>query len=150
MIAYVGVDPGVGGGMSVINGISGGIELYKLKDATESDIANWLDIQTEGRRRFGVIERVASTPQMGVCSAFTFGRSYGFLRGILIGLEVPFEEVSPQKWQKEIGCLTKGDKNISKAKAQQLFPGLKLTHATADALLLAEYARRLYHLRNGI
>jgi hypothetical protein len=40
-------------------------------------------------------------------------------------------------------CLTKGDKNVSKARAQELFPALKITHATADALLIAEYGRRL-------
>lgn len=41
-----------------------------------------------------------------------------------------------------MGCLTKGDKNISKARAQQLFPTAKITHATADALLLAEWRRK--------
>jgi hypothetical protein len=38
--------------------------------------------------------------------------------------------------------MTKGDKNVSKRKAQELFPQLKITHATADALLLAEFGRR--------
>lgn len=33
-------------------------------------------------------------------------------------------------------------KNRHKAKAQQLFPAWHITHATADALLIAEYARR--------
>jgi hypothetical protein len=38
--------------------------------------------------------------------------------------------------------LSKGDKNVTKRKAQELFPSLKITHATADALLIAEYLRR--------
>jgi hypothetical protein len=38
--------------------------------------------------------------------------------------------------------MSKGDKNVTKAKAQQLFTQLKITHATADALLIAEFARR--------
>ncbi len=38
--------------------------------------------------------------------------------------------------------LTKGDKNVSKRRAQELFPALKVTHAIADALLIAEFARR--------
>jgi len=41
-----------------------------------------------------------------------------------------------------MGCLTKGDKNVSKRRAQELFPALKVTHAIADALLIAEFARR--------
>jgi hypothetical protein len=42
-------------------------------------------------------------------------------------------------WQKALGCLTKGDKNITKRKAQEMFPGIKVTHATADSLLIAHY-----------
>lgn len=36
-----------------------------------------------------------------------------------------------------------GDKNVTKAAAQRLFPDQKVVHATADAMLLAEYARRV-------
>jgi hypothetical protein len=39
--------------------------------------------------------------------------------------------------------MTKGDKNITKRKAQELFPEIKITHAIADSLLIAEYGRRL-------
>jgi hypothetical protein len=52
---------------------------------------------------------------------------------------IPFARIRPQVWQKELGCLTKGDKNVSKRKAQELFPSMKVTHATADALLIAKY-----------
>jgi hypothetical protein len=41
-----------------------------------------------------------------------------------------------------MGCLTKGDKNVSKSRAQELFPSIKVTHAIADALLIAEHNRR--------
>ena len=84
-----------------------------------------------------------NTHRMGARSAFTFGRGYGNLEMALTAAGIPFERVSPQKWQKSLGCLTKGDKNVSKRKAQELFPSLKITHATADALLIAEYGRRI-------
>ena len=32
---------------------------------------------------------------------------------------------------------------MSKAKAQQLFPNLKITHAIADSLLIADYCRQI-------
>jgi len=32
---------------------------------------------------------------------------------------------------------------VSKRKAQELFPAIKITHAIADALLIAEYGRRM-------
>ena len=79
---------------------------------------------------------------MGVKSAFTFGQGFGHIEMALTAAGIPFERVSPQKWQKAMGCLTKGDKNVSKRRAQELFPHLKVTHATADALLIAAYGRR--------
>lgn len=88
------------------------------------------------------IERVHSMPKQGVSSTFKFGMGYGGLRMALIASRRPWRDVTPQKWQGELGCLTRGDKNVSKSKAQQLFPNLKITHATADALLIAEWLRR--------
>jgi hypothetical protein len=80
---------------------------------------------------------------MGVVSAFSFGRGYGNLEMALTAAGIPFERVRPQVWQKAMGCMTKGDKNISKAKAQELFPDKKATHWSSDALLIAEYGRRI-------
>jgi hypothetical protein len=59
----------------------------------------------------------------------------------IVAAGIPFETVTPQKWQKTLGCLTKGDKNVSKRKAQELFPDIKITHAIADSLLIAHYAK---------
>jgi hypothetical protein len=42
-----------------------------------------------------------------------------------------------------MGCLTKGDKNVSKRKAQELFPSTKVTHAIADSMLIAAYGRKM-------
>lgn len=137
---YLGIDPGVCGGVAVIASTSTVLSSFKFKDATEADIAEVFRQYDDAT--FAMIERVSSSPQMGVVSAFTFGRSYGFLRGMLIAHGIAFEEVSPVKWQTAMGCRTGGNKNISKAKAQQLFPGVKVTHANADALLLAEHCRR--------
>lgn len=85
------------------------------------------------------IEQVASSPQMGVVSAFSFGRGYGNLEMALTAAGIPFERVRPQEWQKHMKCMSKGDKNVTKRKAQELFPSMKITHATADALLIAQY-----------
>ena len=90
----------------------------------------------------GVLQRVRAMPRQGVSSTFKFGTSYGFCRGLLVSFSVPFEDVTPWKWQRELKCLSKGDKNVTKAAAQRLFPDQKVVHATADAMLLAEYARR--------
>jgi hypothetical protein len=76
---------------------------------------------------------------MGVVSAFSFGRGYGNLEMALTAARIPFERVRPQVWMKALGCMTKGDKNITKKLASELFPNIKCTHAVSDALLLAYY-----------
>ncbi|MCQ9208866.1 MAG: hypothetical protein NG712_05760, partial [Omnitrophica bacterium] len=80
--------------------------------------------------------------QQGVRSAFTFGKNMGWWEGVLVALQIPFQRVYPLKWQTFMSCRTGGNKNISKARAQELFPKIKVTHAIADALLIAEYGRR--------
>lgn len=139
---FIGIDPGQSGGFVCLeeNGFVGGCT--KSPD-TERDIFDWLEGFTDKDNSIAMIEAVHSMPKQGVSSSFKFGQNYGFLRGCLIGLEVPFDQVTPQRWMKAMGCMSGGDKNKTKAKAQQLFPGVKVTHAIADALLIAEYCRRL-------
>jgi hypothetical protein len=85
---------------------------------------------------------------MGVVSAFSFGNGFGHLEMALVGNGIPFDRVRPQLWQKTMQCMSKGDKNVTKNKAQELFPNIKVTHAIADALLIAEYGNRT-HQKHG-
>ncbi len=87
-------------------------------------------------------------------SMFSFAMGYGGLRMALRGNEIPFDAVVPIKWQRAMGIAArkKGETQVShknriKARAQQLFPTIKVTLATCDALLLAEYCRR-QHIRS--
>lgn len=136
---YIGVDPGKSGAIAFLR--DG--KWWAVKNSTTlTDLSDALDDAWDGGA-YAVIETVHSSPQMGVKSAFTFGQSFGQLEALLVANKIPFDRVRPQAWQKDLQCLTKGDKNVSKRKAQELFPnGDKITHATADALLLAEFARR--------
>lgn len=141
---FVGIDPGVAGGIAIIDRNSNVIAISKRPD-TIKDVLEFLRAATNLTKEIrGVLEYVRASPQMGVSSAFTFGCGYGELKACLVAAEIPFEEVTPGRWQKVLSCRTEGDKNISKRHAQQLFPRVeKMTHAYADALLIAEYARRL-------
>jgi len=153
---YIGIDPGKQGGIAALNEEGELMQAFGMTKQTEREISNFLytyrprseDYKGEayeaGRKTFAILEKVASSPQMGVTSAFTFGRGYGFLRGLLMGFKIPFNDVSPSVWQRKLGCLTKGDKNVSKGKAEQLFPGISVTHAIADALLIAYYLKNFY------
>ncbi len=144
MKIYIGIDPGKSGGIGFINEDG---EVWAVKnDCTYHDLTDAVrDAHFAGHATIShaVIEEVHSSPQMGVRSAFAFGQSFGSLLMLLAALKIPHERVRPQKWQKALGCMTGGDKNVSKRRAQELFPSIKITHAIADALLLAEYSRRI-------
>ena len=137
---FIGVDPGVSGSAVAIDE-HGQYVSHVSGDATLTDQAWWLEQMPNVG--LALIERVHSMPKQGVASSFKFGRSYGQWRGILAGAKVRWEEITPTKWQTAMECRTGGDKNVTKARAQQLYPDAKVTHRTADALLLAELGRRL-------
>ena len=149
MKTIIGIDAGKSGAIAWITDGKPCVE--KMPD-TLQDLWDLIqDIRAASSPPLGVgttsamayIEQVSSSPQMGVKSAFTFGNGFGHLEMALTAAGIPFERVRPQVWQKAMGCMTKGDKNVSKAKAQELFPQMKCTHAISDALLIAEYGRRL-------
>lgn len=140
---YIGIDPGKSGGIAVMDTILSFTQVSKMPE-TEKDIWEFFRMLKERHQGglYAVIEDVHAMPGQGVTSMFTFGSGLGGLRMALIGNGISFEKVSPMKWQKFMGCLSKGDKNVTKRKAQELFPNHTITHAVADALLIAEYARR--------
>ena len=154
---FIGIDPGKSGGFAMTS------ETYESGDAmcdkmpeTEREIYELLEkykqLATLDGRLFANIESVHAFPGgQGVSSTFKFGYNYGLLCMALVALKIPFERVSPTKWQGAIlGASRKGEsktehKNRLKQKAQELFPMInKITHATADALLLAHYNRQIY------
>jgi hypothetical protein len=138
---YFGIDPGKSGSVSAIwdDGRPWEGAVCKL-DGTGKDVADWFN-QFDLADAKAALEQVHSSPQMGVKSAFTFGQSFGHVLGILDANEVPYLLVRPQKWQKDMACMSGGDKNRTKAEAQRRWPMLKVTHRNADSLLLAEWAR---------
>lgn len=83
----------------------------------------------------------------GSVSTFKFGYAFGYAYGITAALNIDIHYVSPSKWQRTLGCLTKGDKNITKRLALELYPESRATHETADAILLAHYCRIMFSMR---
>jgi crossover junction endodeoxyribonuclease RuvC len=141
----IGVDPGANGAIAWIDerGKSCVEKMPDtLQDLWELVVSISLNAGTGGLGVRAYLEAVSSSPQMGVVSSFSFGRGYGNLEMALTAAGIPFERVRPQVWQKAMGCMTKGNKNISKQKAQELFPDKKIIHATADALLIALYGTK--------
>ena len=146
MQLHIGFDPGQSGGIAFIPNNNPAKAWAVKMPETLADLwcvmDEWNLNDVERGSLHAYLEKVHSMPGQGVASSFKFGQGFGHLEMALTAARIPFSYVTPQKWQKELQCLTKGDKNVSKARAQQLFPHIKVTHAIADSLLIAEYCRR--------
>lgn len=70
-----------------------------------------------GRNHYdqAVIEKVSASPQMGVTSAFSFGRGYGTLMGALAARGKRTTTVAPSKWKPALGCSSDKKQTIRRA-----------------------------------
>ena len=152
---YLGIDPGSAGGFAAVTE-NGDCLLWPAAEfPTERDLWEWFQCRRPSliAEVTAVIEKVGgympgSAGNIG-SAMFKFGQNFGMLRAFLCAAGIPYEEVTPAAWQKALGIPTRKktetksqQKNKLKAAAQRLFPQEKVTLATADALLLAEFCRR--------
>ncbi len=159
---YIGIDPGVAGSLVALSsfGQSSIISVIGIQpcDASEADIWQWLCgfigiqcravIEQQTPRPTWVSTLNRSTILASTCILYG---SYCQLRAMLTCAAIPFDQCPPKRWQSAIGMSgrikgekERGWKNRLKTRAQQLFPKVKVTLADADALLIAEYCRRVY------
>ncbi len=145
----IGIDPGKNGGVAFARHRPGCPPIrfaFKMPE-TSTDLVHLLCHWEPEAICFPYLEKVHSSPQMGVVSAFTFGQGFGRIEAALGARQnkcpstAVTRYVRPQEWQKAMDCMTGGDKNITKRLAQEQNPTLKVTHALADALLIAEFGR---------
>lgn len=148
---FIGIDPGMGGGIAVIFPDNSMLPLSMPQ--TEKDISDQIKVltNTKDAEYIAVIEKVNSMPGQGIVSAWKFSGNYHGVRMALICHGVPFIEVQPQKWQQEMGIPKRSKtetkvqhKNKLKAKAQQMRPEITVNLKTADAILIAEYCKRIH------
>jgi crossover junction endodeoxyribonuclease RuvC len=166
---YVGIDPGKSGAYAIINE-DYAIVSYGLFDKNNSLIAlrkTFPDTHTRA-----CLEAVHAMPMQGVTSMFSFGENFGFWKGVLEALDIPYILTPPQTWQKavldtmptpypKIKGETPTEASRRKAKntlalkahitgfARRQFPAreaalsIKRNQGVADALCMALYVKRL-------
>lgn len=137
MLVVCGIDPGLDGALSFIEpklplrvaamiGMPA-MKLAKGKNAKREISARTLIVEIE-REVISVglvvlcayLERVSSSPQMGVTSAFQFGRGYGVIEGVIAALGWPVEYVTPAKWKRALQVPV--EKDDARSRACQLLP----------------------------
>ena len=161
MSAVIGVDPGVNGGIAVLGANGAVLFAYGVSpELPERALAKVCGEAADILRMAGggpaFVEKVQHQTGDGGKGSFTFGGVYRFVRACLIMKEVILVNVYPQAWQSHLDCMTGGNKKISLAKAKELFPaqfpaGMTQEAAMriADALLIAEYGRRMTTAREA-
>ena len=145
---YIGVDPGKLGGYAVIT--EQAAFAYPWDD--ELFIMEMQAVVQMERDVIAAVEKVGARPGQGVTSMFNFGRSAGYIEGVLAALGISHQLVPPHQWKRDFGLIGK-DKLASVMVCQRLFPAVDLrrtercttySDGKAEALLIAEYARRHY------
>lgn len=166
---YLGIDPGKEGAIAFID--TGAAETGEVpvwyepmplvksaKGRDEYDLRGILDrleIALEGQQAFATVEKLQPMPlaKGGTIANFNRGMAHGWA-WMLAALELPYQLVSPQAWQKVMHAGTPGEdtKQRSVIAAQRLFPAVSLTpgrrvkphDGIAEALLLADFGRRTH------
>lgn len=153
---YIGIDPGAKGFVCIYNGY--GYRHLPLRETSgekgisEKVVALFGDVCDTDC--FVLMESVHAMPGQGVSSTFTFGQNFGMILGMLIAFGIPYQLISPQKWQKEMVTATdKVDsaKQSSYNAAHRLHPDMDFRRSQraktwddnkVDATLICDYAIR--------
>jgi crossover junction endodeoxyribonuclease RuvC len=110
MSLIIGVDPGSKGAFALLDSMG---ELLDVEDMpvvgkhvsvplVADILGDWTHPITSSEAPIVVIEDVWSSPQMGVTSAFSFGRSKGLVEGIATMADCRVDYVTPAKWKREM------------------------------------------------
>ncbi len=155
----VGVDPGKSGAIVILGEIAVPCTMPVLtaaKGRVEYNLAAIRVILARDAIEHVFIEKLQPMPleKGGTIANYNRGAASHLLIGICVGLKIPFTLVAPQTWQKVMLAGTPGGdtKQRSILAAQRLFPTVSLLASErcrkphdgiADALLIAEYGRRV-------
>lgn len=171
--AYVGVDPGFTGAIGLIETVMGEplASVYDMPIRTVGGrpridrskvVLIFREFLIPGRRLIVVVEAVSAMAKQGrkegTASMFRFGQGQGEILGILTALDAIVLEVPAAIWKAKAGLIGVDDRGVCKRAADLgLAPRSVLfgprggpLHGRADALFLADHARRMgQNLRRG-
>jgi crossover junction endodeoxyribonuclease RuvC len=149
----VGIDPGVSGAICILrNGkVAMTCDMPIMVDGTKSkrqvnaaELANILINEKIGEQDKIILESVSAMPGQGVTGMFSFGQSFGVIKGVCAALKLPLHLVRPVKWKKHFNLLN-SEKDASRTKVIEMYPYIssqvskKKDANKADAILIAKY-----------
>lgn len=150
MTIICGIDPGQKGGLAFLDLINETVNILPLPEITL--LIDHLEVYEP---LIVYLEKAQTMPKQGISSAFNYGDHFGQIQGVLITKMIPYVLVPPGVWTRSIhqGCTGTSAKDKSLQAARRLFPTAnflptgkcrKPHDGMVDALLIAEYGRRVY------
>lgn len=152
----IGIDPGISGGLGVLDlsepwrsVLMPTPTMWVVRGAKRRQEYNLLQMQLllvalKGPGRFAVIERGGTRPGQHAMAVYNTGYGVGLWQGLLVGVGMPYQWVSPVVWKKHQGLL-RCDKRASRLLVQQRWPSLGAVgpalEGAAEGLLMADWLR---------
>lgn len=157
---YIGIDPGLNGGIATIEAFIPTVQKTPVIAGKEYDIAAMRRILQKiidsKMPVMAFIENQIAMPGQGLTSTLQTGKGFGIWIGLLAGLGVPYQIIGAQAWQRRLFTGVKATldtKDKSEIIAKRLFPDVDFRKSErarvaddglTDAILIAEYGRRIH------
>jgi hypothetical protein len=129
MTAILGIDPGAGGAIAVLNEAGDLISVFDMpatreangRSATNAPLLAGIIARAQASMAF--CEFVGARPTDAKASAFSFGRGRGVIEGICGALDLPIAFITPPVW-KRIADVPPGaeNKDVSRTRAIAKWP----------------------------
>ena len=150
----IGIDPGLSGGIAILDDLKI-FDIYDMpimsegkKNKNQLNSAQLVNIIKKNIISSGdtflIVEQVSAMPGQGVTGMFSFGQSFGVIKGVCAALKLPVILVRPVKWKKHFNLLN-SEKDASRTKVIETYPYIsselskKKDANKADAILIAKY-----------
>lgn len=145
----IGIDPGLSGALAFITS-DGRTVTHKTASTPPLDALRDAIAGVETRECIVCMERVGgfiAGKSLPGSAMFKMGQNAGYWEGACAALGLRLMLVRPQEWQAGIpgahGTEGAARKRVLRAEAMRRFPQHKITLQDADALLIADFARRI-------
>ena len=151
----VGIDPGMSGAIAFLS-VSGvlvevidmPVTAVMIGKTKRRQLMPAVLAKTLATRKItmAMIEEVGTRPGEGAVGAFSFGRGFGQIEGVLAGLGISYAMVRPQKWKKALDL--PANKSAARMYACRVWPGAAEMFARvkddgrAEAALIGLYAAK--------
>lgn len=159
MSFIIGIDPGANGAVAILEASTG--KLVQVFDMPSVEIT----VGGKNKKRVApylladelrlydvlgtraIVEHVAAMPGQGVSSMFAFGHAFGLAMGVLAGMGITADLVTPAKWKRDLKV--NPGKDGSRLLAMTLWPDQAKEFkrvkddGRAEAALLAHWGRSI-------